>query len=236
MRTPFHLLTFGLATAATGCASWRPEPLVEGYGLGHVIHPLVKPIPAVNYHATEDRSGKDHVYVFVINGADPLCLGNLDGMCDYLRGQGYAHTYFAQPYTRYWFPDEIREVRQRDPDAKIVVIGFSWGCNDARSMVNGLNKDGVPVNLLVYLGGDFIWNTKDSSPPNVRRVVNIRAHGLLLLAGLADGADIDGARNERIDCRHIQLPSRQQTLELLTEELNSLAGGATTPGLPTNHR
>ena len=222
-----------MALAATGCASGRPDPLVEGYGLGHVFHPLVKPTSVVIHHRTDERSGKDQVYIFAINGADPLCVGNLDGLCDYLREQGYTHTYFAQPYTRYWFANEISDVRRQDPEAKIVVIGYSWGCNEARSMVNRLNKDGIPVELLVYLGGDFIWNTRESSPPNVRRIVNVRGHGLLLLAGLVDGANLEGARNEWIDSRHIELPSRRQTLELLTDELNNLAGATPTTGVPT---
>jgi len=223
----FRLLAFGLALAAAGCAGpWRPEPLVTEFGIGHLIHPVEEPdsIPVPpGCAAHPEMCRKDHVYVFAVNGLNPLCLGNFNGLCGYLRDQGFTHTYFGQPYTYFWFPDEIREVRARDPDARIVLIGFSWGGNCARSMAHRLAEDGISVDLLVYLVGDTIWNTPYSRPPNVRRVVNVRGRGLVLLGGLCDGADLDGARNERIHCRHILAPSRKETVTLLMEELTPLA-------------
>jgi hypothetical protein len=233
MRTLLRLMTLGLVAAGAGCASW--EPLVDGYGLGHVINPLHKPDGVVCYSGGPDPAGKDHVHTFVINGADPLCVGNLDGMCDYFRDQGFTHTHFVQPYTRYWLPDGIKEVREKDPQAKIVVMGFSWGCNDARSLANRLYKEGVQVDLLVYLASDLIWNTRDSFTPNVNRVVNVRGYGLILLGTFANGDELDGARNEKVSCRHIEVPSRQHTLEVLSEELNALAAGpAAQAQLPTS--
>src|SRR4029078_11401254 len=127
------------------------------------------------------------------------------------------------PYTAFWFPDAIREVRARDPEAKIVLVGFSWGANSVRRMGHRLPQGGVEVDLLVYLVGDFIWNTPYSRPPNVRRIVNIRGRGLILLGGVCEGGDPDGVRNERIEGRHILAPSRPETLKLLTEELLALA-------------
>ena len=110
----------------------------------------------------------------------------LQWFCCYLREQGFTHTYFGQPYTYFWFPNEVHEVRERDPEAKIVLVGFSWGANYVRSMAHRLADDGIPVDLLVYLVGDTIWNMPDSRPPNVRRVVNVRGRGLILLGGLCD--------------------------------------------------
>jgi hypothetical protein len=227
MRGPFRLLALGLALAAAGCATeWRPEPLVTEFGIGHLIHPVEEPdhipVPAVCAEHPE-LCRKDHVYIFAVNGLNPLCLGNFNGLCCYLREQGFTHTYFAQPYTCFWFPDEIREIRQCDPEAKIVLIGFSWGANCVRSLAHRLDDDGIPVDLLVYLVGDTIWNTPYSRPPNARRIVNVRGRGLILLGGLCDGADLDGARNEEIDCRHILAPSRKETVTLLMEELMALA-------------
>jgi len=227
MRGLFRLLALGLTLTGTGCAtSWRPEPLVTEFGIGHLLHPVEEPDcvrlpPACS--GPPERCRKDHVYVFAVNGLNPLCLGNFNGLCGYLREQGFTNTYFGQPYTCFWFPDEIREVRERDPEAKIVLVGFSWGANCVRSMAHRLADDGIPVDLLVYLVGDTIWNTPYSRPPNVRRIVNVRGRGLILLGGLCDGADLDGARNERIECRHILAPSRKETAALLMEELLALA-------------
>ncbi|HEX3151002.1 MAG TPA: hypothetical protein VHR66_23180 [Gemmataceae bacterium] len=220
-----RFIALGLVVLSAGCATpWRPEPMVKDFGLGHLIHPLDEPdritLPA-NCRERPDSCGKDHVYVFAINGLNPLCTGNFNGMCCYLKDQGFTNTYFGQPYTSFWFPDEIREIRERDPQAKIVLIGFSWGANCVRSLAHKLDDDGTPVDLLVYLVGDTIWNTPYSRPPNVRRIVNIRAQGLILLGGdlLFNGADIDGARNEMLECRHILAPSRKETLTIMMEEL-----------------
>jgi hypothetical protein len=224
MRTLARLLIFGLAVAGSGCAtSMRPEPLVTEFGLGHILHPLEEPEHIRRPADCAKRCHPEHVYVFAVNGINPLCLGNFNGLCCYLREQGFEHTYFAQPYTHFWFPDEIREVRERDPQAKIVLIGFSWGANCIRRLANRLDDDGIPVDLLVYIVGDTIWNTPYSRPPNARRIVNIRGRGLILLGGLCDGEDIDGARNEHIDCRHILAPSRKETVEILMEELLAVA-------------
>jgi hypothetical protein len=224
MRAGLRWLPVGLTLVAAGCATpWRPEPLMTHVGIGHLFHPLDEP-DHINYPpGCPQQCHKEHVYTFAVNGLNPLCLGNFNGMCDYLREQGFEHTYFGQPYTAFWFPDKIHEIRQCDPDAKIVLIGFSWGANSVRSMAHQLAADGITVDLLIYLVGDTIWNTPYSHPPNVRRIVNIRGQGLVLLGGLCDGADLDGARNERIQCRHIQAPSQRETLELVMEELLALA-------------
>jgi hypothetical protein len=105
----------------------------------------------------------------------------------------------------------------------VVLIGFSLGANWVKWIANDLARDGTRVDLLIYLVGDTIWNTPYSRPPNVRRIVNVRGEGLVLLGGICDGADLDGARNERIYCRHILAPSRRETLELVMEELLALA-------------
>jgi len=224
MRAWIRLLPIGLIIAGVGCAtSWRPEPVMTHIGIGGLIHPLEPPDHISYPPGCSDRCRKDHVYIFAVNGLNPLCLGNFNGMCDYVRDQGFEHTYFGQPYTAFWFPDEIREIRRCDPEAKIVLIGFSWGASSVRSMAHRLDADGVPVDLLIYLVGDTIWNTPYSRPPNVRRIVNVRGEGLILLGGLCDGADLDCARNEQIHCRHILAPSRKETLELVMEELLALA-------------
>ena len=206
------------------------EPLVTNWGIGNILHPIQEP-------ASVPGGGcpKDHVYIFAINGVNPLCQGNFNGFCSYFRKQGYCHTYFGQMYTCLGWADRIREVRRCDPEAKIVVVGFSAGANLAKMLVNNLARDCTRVDLLVYLVGDMLTKSPSTYPPNVGRVLNIRAIGLVLTGGdlFFNGVDIPGARNCRIECRHILVPSRCETLTLVSEELAALAcGTCATPAQP----
>jgi hypothetical protein len=213
------------------CLAWASgagaiEPLVATFGLGTMLHPLQEPaVVPVPTWCEGLPCHKDHVYIFAVNGLNPLCLGNFNGLCRYLRKQGFEKTSFGQLYTSHTFAARIREVRKCDPDARIVLIGFSMGANYVKWIANALAHDCVKVDLLVYLVGDTVPNTPASHPPNVCRVVNVRGKGLILTGGdfLFNGSDIDGARNCRVECRHILAPSRRETLELLMEELLPLA-------------
>lgn len=168
---------------------------------------------------------KDHIYIFGVNGFNPLCTGNFNGLCRYLRDQGFENTYFGQLFSSHVFCRRIRNIVDEDPDAKIVLIGFSLGCNYVRCMANLLGRQGIQVDLLVYLAGDTIFNTARSCPENVCRVLNINAHGLVLTGGdlTLKGAELDCARNCFVDTRHILVPSRHETVELIMEELLALA-------------
>jgi hypothetical protein len=230
-----------LASGVAGCSvpAWpealRVQPLVTHVGLGHLMHPIEDPgmVPPPSWcHGPPDPCYQEHVYIFGVNGLNPLCTGNFNGMLDYFRQHGFAHTYFGQLYTSHWFACEIRKIRHKDPEARIVLIGFSWGANYAEAIANNLNEDGTRVDLLVYLVGDLVWNTPASKPANVCRLLNIRAKGLILLGGdlLFNGADIDGARNCMLKCRHIVAPSSVETLTLLMEELQALAYPHAGPG------
>lgn len=229
MRCLSRFAVLVVAGALLGCAPvLRAEPLVTNFGIGTLLHPVEEPehVPLPScYQNGPCHCCKERVHVFAINGLNPLCLGNFNGLCTYLRKQGFEHTHFGQLYGSCWFTDEIRHIRSTDPDARIVLIGFSLGANYVKCMANHLNKEGIKVDLLVYLVGDFVFNTPSSHPPNVVRVVNIRAKGLVLTGGdlMCNGADIDGACNHRLSCRHILVPSRRETLALLMEELLTLA-------------
>jgi hypothetical protein len=217
--------TFLLIAASLSIAngSQGVEPLVTRFGVGTILHPLQEPngVPAPSC----DDCRRDHVYIFGVNGWNPLCLGNFNGLCEYVRKQGFCHTYFGQLFTSHGFAGRIRQIRRCDPDARIVLIGFSGGSNYVKWIANALAQDCTRVDLLVYLAGDLIPNTPSSYPPNVCRVVNIRSKGLILTGGdlFFNGADIDGARNCQLRCRHILAPSRREALEVIMEELLALA-------------
>jgi len=230
-----------MAGVVSGCSlsAWpelpRIEPLLTNGGLGTLVHPIQKPetVPHPSWcHGPPDPCWNEHVYIFGVNGLNPFCLGNFNGLLGYFRSQGFTNTYFGQLYTSHWFVSEIRKIRQKDPQARIVLIGFSLGANYVQAIANHLNEDSTQIDLLIYLVGDLIGNTAESKPGNVRRVVNIRAKGLILLGGdlFFHGEDIDGARNYMLKCRHILAPSCRETLTLIMEELQALACAPGVPG------
>jgi hypothetical protein len=167
---------------------------------------------------------KGHVHLFAVNGTDPFCVAGLDVLCDRLRGCGYRDTRFGRLCTSHRFGTEIRRLRATDPEARVVLIGYSTGCNYARSIANDLNRDGVKVDLLVYLAGDFIHDGPYSCPPNACRVVSVRANGIAVLGGdLFFNRDaLLGACNFRVPCHHLRLPVHDQTLPLLLRELEAI--------------
>ncbi|MBV9121825.1 MAG: hypothetical protein JO112_00520, partial [Planctomycetes bacterium] len=76
---------------------------------------------------------------------------------------------------------------------------------------------------------DLFRSSPRNVPDNVCRVLNIRAHGIILTGGdlFFNGVDMDGAMNYQLDVRHIKLPGCKEAVTLVTTEVLSLA---CTPG------
>jgi hypothetical protein len=202
------------------------ESRVTAEGGLSFLHPLQAcDANVVRACETAPADGKEHVYTFIVNGCDPLNLGNLNAMADYLRGLGFRQTFFEPCWGHRGAGRQIREIRLSDPDAKIVLVGYSWAAVVVRRLANDLEKEGITLDRLVYLGGDYIRNTQQSRPANVAKVVNIRGHGLMLSGYdlFFNGADIDNATNLQLDTRHFVLPSRAETVETLASMLVTLA-------------
>lgn len=226
-------LWFGLVAlfALVGSGSFTrasaQTPLVNKYGVGTLIHPLrAKPSPGAPHQCLNS------VHVFGVNGFDPLCLGNFNGLCSHLKDQGCS-THFAQLWSVTDMAGQIRTIRASDPNAKVVLMGYSLGANRVRALANELGREGVQIDLLVYLGGDMVRDPDKSSPANVSNVLNVRAHGLLITGGdLLNGADLPAARNVRLNTRHMKIPSRNETVDLVMGELFALTAQPASPAVP----
>jgi hypothetical protein len=222
----FLLLTGAGCQSLTGTsAAPSPAPLPFGVDLSP-LHPIPEPpehvVRACN---SVPQAIKDHVYVYFVNGFDPLCLGNLKGLSQYVKTLGFAHAYYGEMAQTKQFRQLIRDVRRADADARIVLVGYSTGANSVRNLANELRDDGIRVALLAYVGGDTIKNVAYSKPDNVGCVLNVNGHGLVFLGYdvLFKGSDIDGASNHRLDVRHMVLPSAPQTAELLAHHLVAIS-------------
>jgi len=189
------------------------------------IHPIELPRPeAARFAESVPQASKEHAYLFFVNGFDPFYYGNFRGQCDYLRSLGFSNASCYHMNQGDACRERIRQVHRDDPQARIALIGFSFGANMTRTMANELAAEEIPVDLLVYLGGDTIQNTPESWPANVKKVVNINGHPPLLLGYdmFFRGPDLDGASNHRLDVWHFQLPSRSVVTETLLTNVTEL--------------
>jgi hypothetical protein len=206
----------GLASSATAV-----EPVFSKYGVGTIINPINKPHPSQEA-VLPPASERDQVYIFGVNGLNPLCLGNFNGLCSYLKEIGYKNTFFAQMYTVRPFYEDIRELKKKRCCSKVVVIGYSFGADIVRNMVNQFKDEGIEIDMLIYLGGDTIKNDPRSFPPNIKRLVNIRGNGAMLFGGSMNGEPLAGAENYLIEKKHILLPSQAETLRIIRKSLSEL--------------
>lgn len=214
IRYWFRLLAAASLATLSGC-------------LGYYVHPLAPPPPERAQPCLGlPKCCRDHVYVFFLNGLDPLNKDNLTGLRDYVNRLGFNQTYYCQLVHRWWAEREIRRIHDRDPLARFVLVGFSFGANEVCSITQALDHDAIPVDLVVYLGGDTLHEGDRDRPANANRVVNITAHGCTMLFGgyIWDGAEIQGAENLRVtQVGHSGLPTYPQTVEILADGLFQVA-------------
>jgi hypothetical protein len=214
--------------------SLQPQPSAPG--LGSLIHPLKLEKLTLHEQAQSiPQEKKDRVHFFLINGLDPLYSGNLNGVAAYFRSIGFANTSCHQFPSTWKVRRQIETIRRSDPEARIVLLGYSAGANFVRSLANNVQRDGIHIDCLIYVGGDTIFNSPSSRPQNVGQIVNITGHGMIFLGRdlYFKGDNIDGAVNHRVDARHILLPGQRDTINLIGQAVigaaNKSSGTATQP-------
>jgi hypothetical protein len=186
------------------------------------MHPMQPPRPEFEQLALAvPQEARDRTYMFFLNGLDPYWLANFGGMSQYMKTLGYSNAYCGHMSQRELFRTKIGQVRQQDPQARIVIVGYSAGAVVARTLANELKTDKQRIDLLVYLGGDTLKDGDRSRPDNVTRILNITAHGFAFTGGdlIFRGVDIKGASNHRLDLRHFMLPTRPEVMELLIQHI-----------------
>jgi pimeloyl-ACP methyl ester carboxylesterase len=211
-----------ISATLAGCASTHSAALSMDAGDFSFVHELEKPKPQIARAAhAVPQENKDRTHLFFINGLDPYYLANFRGQCQYMKSLGYQNSYCGQLSHVDLFRRQIVQIRKNDPDARVGLVGYSLGANAARTLAHRLHEDGVAVDLLVYLGADFVVNSQASRPPNVKRVLNISGHASILLGYdlFLKNADIDNAVNHRLDSRHFLLPTRAEAIELLVKHV-----------------
>jgi hypothetical protein len=207
---PLMCLVFVLAPACSGCMSFLHP--VEPAKIDQSAECLTLPVGC-----------REHVYVFFVHGMDPLDYANLTGVRNYVQELGFHKTYYGQMYSAGQFGREIRRIREADPEARFVLIGFSFGANFVRDLTISAGKENIPIDLLVYLGGNTLENRPQDQPENAARIINILASGLIW-----NGDTLDRAENlQEPDVWHFGTATHPHTLNLLAHELATVAARVT---------
>jgi hypothetical protein len=194
-------------TLSTGCVSLKQ------------LYPLADPPPEALHPCQElPRCVRDRVVIFLLAGLDPLDCADLSGLRQFLVSRGFSQVYFGQPYHSACFTGEIQRLHSGDPERRFVLIGHGAGAGVVRGMAHVLKRDGIVIDLLVYLDGG-LSNVPRNRPDNVCRLINIRAAGLCRGALLIDADNVDVP-----DACHFTLPGHSATVQTLTDALLHLAG------------
>lgn len=161
---------------------------------------------------------KDKVHVFFVHGLDPNDISNYTGLFEYVRSLGYGKTYFGWVYHSFLFENEIRALHEQDPEARIVLVGFSYGAGMIRDVACSLRSAGITIDLLFYIDGVEFDHRLLHRPANVARVINI------LSFNRSDQRLVKEGENHLYkDVWHYATVTHPQTLRLIARELGAIA-------------
>jgi hypothetical protein len=166
------------------------------------------------------------MYIFLMNGLDPLNYANLTGLRDYLHDQGSIKSYYGQLYHYWWFTSEIRKLAREDPDGRFILVGFSLGANVVHAVAEAVKPDGIHIDLLVFLSSNHpLKRMPKEAPENVGRTVNILTGGLMGSLG-----ELGYAENVRLSrTLHFGSPTHPTTLQTLSQELRAVSARGIVP-------
>jgi hypothetical protein len=173
------------------------------------LNPVNPPGPEVREPFRHlEKYQRDRVYVFFVNGIDPVNYGNLTGIRDYVQDLGFHKTYYGQLYHVSYFANEIRTIHKQEPDAHFVLVGFGRGARKIRWLAASVKAEGIPIDLMVCLDGQLPPGMGIESGP-------IPGHFTEEHFSHEPGPDQDLWQFGNPTCR--------QTIELLGEELAQIA-------------
>jgi hypothetical protein len=181
---------------------------------------VVEDVPA----PAPSEEARDHTYFLVVNGMDPLFVAKLNCFCDGIRCAGYKNVELYKLRNGRCTEQRVCEIRKDDPGAKIVLVGYSMGAGTVSKVCNSLDCSGIWVDMLVYIGADYMKDTDAARPKNAGRILNINGHGFIGTGGdlLFNGTAISGAANYRVNARHFGLPKQPETLGLVLDAVAEL--------------
>jgi pimeloyl-ACP methyl ester carboxylesterase len=168
----------------------------------------------------------DRVYVILVESpVDVPQLGGLPDVCCAMRSMGVLNTFYFDPFkhgTGCALADFIRDIRENDPDSRIMLVGWSMGCASVKNALEHLEYDGQSVETVVYLDSSTLkFLPPEDHPQNYERAVMIYRK---------DHTAPDGyPRSEEVVVNHwfhLAIPRHPTTMNQLVLEAIRLADSA----------
>jgi len=230
VRTPGWIGTGLLLLLAPVAAHAQPAPSVPvgrqptlaeaaGEGQGIVASPLRALCDAV------PPACREHIHVFFINGCDPFGYGDLSGLYECVKGLGFTQSQYGQMYNTHTIGQQIRHIKTTEPNACVAVVGYSLGARCAWSMTEGLKKEGITIDLLIYIAPAAMGSGPSTRPDNAVRIVCITGWPASWCTDRLD----DRAENHHLGTGHFCVPTHSEAVQAVVNALAELAGGPAKP-------
>ncbi|QDU44211.1 hypothetical protein Mal52_26890 [Symmachiella dynata] len=157
-RAPQLLLLLAglIPLCSTGCATVHESPLEVN----------LRSAPPCAY---------DNIYpIFVLSPVDAFDIGGMDRFAEYVKSCGFRNVEISNYYDgggSEALADRIREIKCCNPNAQVMLTGFSSGCTIVCNALCSLEKDCIGVEGVCYIDSFmFRLTMPDPHPNNVGRV------------------------------------------------------------------
>ena len=168
-----------------------------------------------------DQELRDNVHVYLINSPlDQFAMGRLGDVAGYLRKAGFANSSYRHWSSGGSLAKDLLELRERNPDARIALIGWSGGSLVCWDAATELAEHEQVVDCVMYLDSNWIKGRIEERghPDNIIRLVLIYRQINEPPAGLP------AARVYRIPTNnHMSIPAHDETIDALVDELIATA-------------
>jgi hypothetical protein len=171
---------------------------------------------------------RERIHIYMINGLSLLpCLGgSMTRLAPCIEALGFCKPKVASHYSRWAFQNDIRRVHREDPRAHFVLVGYSMGGGVVHAIAQALEKDGIFIDLMVYIDAHGFFQDLNRRPSNVGKIVSMNCSSWLLA-----GKGRPGEECHHIDtCFHLAAPRQKETLQILAGELFGVAACCGGPG------
>lgn len=188
---------------------------------------VAAPIPTSRYaFQLESRSAQslDNVHViFVESTADVGHFGRIEDVCSEMRDMGLRNAVYFEPFVdggACELAEHIRNVRAENPQARIMLVGWSIGTVCVKNTLLELDTHGESVDTIVYIDSTtIILSDLTGHPENYDRAVLIYRRGYPMPTL---PRSVSRCINETF---HLPVGHNERTIDQLVLEATRLADG-----------